>query len=131
MERGSETMISIAAQTRIFVYREPTDMRRSFTGLVALTESVLEQDPLSGHLFVFFNRRRDRIKILYWGGTGMCIWYQQLERGTFQIPDAHTLQQQQRLEIDSSQLSLILSGIDLSSVRQRKRFQLARQPLDK
>jgi transposase len=70
-------MIALAPQIRIFLYRLPTDMRKSFHGLVALTESALQQDPLSGSLFVFLNRRRDRIKILYWGQTGFCIWYQQ------------------------------------------------------
>ncbi|MBN2255833.1 MAG: IS66 family insertion sequence element accessory protein TnpB [Deltaproteobacteria bacterium] len=97
-------------------------MRKSFHGLVALTESVLEQNPLSGHLFVFVNRRRDRIKLLYWGGTGYCIWYQQLEKGTYQLPDAPA--ERLGFEITTSQLSLILDGIDLTSVRQRMRYQL-------
>ena len=117
-------MISVASQTRIFVYRQPTDMRKSFSGLVALTESVLQEEPTSGHLFVFVNRRRDRIKALYWGGSGFCIWYQQLQRGTFEIPTCESMQDSDKLEISSSQLSLILNGIDLSSVRQRMRFSL-------
>lgn len=120
-------MIALTPQTRVFLYRRPTDMRRSFHGLVALTESELKQDPLSGSLFVFLNRRRDRIKILYWGQSGFCIWYQQLEKGTYQIPDAAALQEQDTLEVTRSQLSLILDGIDLASVRQRPRFQLPRQ----
>ncbi|MBU0617898.1 MAG: IS66 family insertion sequence element accessory protein TnpB [Planctomycetes bacterium] len=89
-----------------------------------MTESVLEQDPLSGHLFVFINRRRDRIKLLYWGGAGFCIWYQQLQQGGYQFPDVATADEQQGIEITSSQLSLILDGIDLSSVRQRRRYRL-------
>ena len=72
-------MIALAPQTRVFLYRRPTDMRKSFHGLIALTEAELKQDPLSGSLFVFVNRRRDRIKILYWGETGFCIWYQNQE----------------------------------------------------
>ena len=99
-------------------------MRKSFHGLVALTESVLKLDPLSGHLFVFVNRRRDRIKLLYWGGTGFCIWYQQLERGTYQLPDTAVADEHKGIEITTSQLSLILDGIDLSSVRQRMRYEL-------
>jgi transposase len=63
-------MLSVSNHVRLFLARDPVDMRKSFHGLTALTESVLEQDPLSGHLFVFVNRRRDRIKLLYWGGTG-------------------------------------------------------------
>ena len=120
-------MIALTPQIQAFLYRRPTDMRKSFHGLVALTQSELKQDPLSGSLFVFLNRRRDRVKILYWGQSGFCIWYQQLEKGTYQIPDAASLQEQDTLEVTRSQLSLILDGIDLSSVRQRPRFQLPRE----
>ena len=80
-------------------------------------------------MFVFVNRRRDRIKILYWGQTGFCIWYQQLQKGTYQLPDQDAFEQQETLEVTRSQLSLILDGIDLSSARQRKRFQLPRELL--
>lgn len=124
-------MISLAPQIRAFVYRKPTDMRKSFDGLVALTESALRQDPLSGSLFVFLNRRRDRIKILYWGQTGFCIWYQQLQKGTYQLPDDKSLEAQESIEVTRSQLSLILDGIDLSSARQRMRFQLPREQLNR
>lgn len=124
-------MIALPPQIRVFVYRKPTDMRKSFDGLVALTESALGQDPLSGSLFVFLNRRRDRIKILYWGQTGFCIWYQQLQKGTYQLPDEKSLEAQETIEVTRSQLSLILDGIDLSSARQRMRFQLPRERLDR
>jgi transposase len=122
-------MFSIPYQVRILLARDPVDMRKSFHGLVGLTESVLKQDPLSGHLFVFINRRRDRIKVLYWGGTGFCIWYHQLEKGSFQLPDAAQTDEREGIEISASQLSLILNGIDLASARQRPRFQLPTDPL--
>ncbi len=117
-------MLSVSSHVRVFLARDPVDMRKSFHGLTALTESVLKQDPLSGHLFMFVNRRRDRIKLLYWGGSGFCIWYQQLQRGTYQLPDTATADAHTGIEITVSQLSLILDGIDLSSVRRRRRFQL-------
>ena len=122
-------MIALPPQIRVFLHRRPTDMRKSFNGLVALTESNLKQDPLSGDLFVFVNRRRDRIKILYWGQTGFCIWYQQLQQGTYQLPCQESLDDRETLEVTRSQLSLILDGIDLASARQRVRFQLNREPL--
>lgn len=122
-------MIALPPQVRIYLYRLPTDMRKSFNGLVALTESSLEQDPLSGSLFVFVNRRRDRVKILYWGETGYCIWYQQLQKGTYQLPRHESLEGRDALELSRSELSLILDGIDLSSVRQRPRFHLERETL--
>ena len=83
-------MLLISPPGRILLARGATDMRKSFTGLITLTEAVLRQDPASGHLFVFINRRRDMIKILYWDGTGFCIWYKRLSRGGFQIPEKYT-----------------------------------------
>jgi transposase len=115
-------MFTISSQVRIYLARDPVDMRKSFHGLTSLTESVLKKDPLSGQLFVFINRRRDRIKVLYWGGTGFCIWYQQLEKGTYQLPRVAKAHSEDGIEITASQLSLILDGIDLSSVRQRPRY---------
>jgi transposase len=117
-------MIALPPQIRVFLYRRPTDMRKSFNGLIALTESQLRQDPLSGSFFAFVNRRRDRMKILYWGQTGFCIWYQQLQRGTYQLPCHEVLDEQHTLEVSRAQLSLILDGIDLASARQRLRFEL-------
>lgn len=119
-------MIALPPQIRVFLYRLPTDMRKSFNGLVALTEAELKQDPLSGSLFVCLNRRRDRVKILYWGQTGFCIWYQHLQSGTYQLPNHPSLDDQDTLEVTRSQLSLILDGIDLASARQRPRFELER-----
>ena len=116
-----------APQVRVFLYRHATDLRKSFNGLVALTESSIQQDPLSGSYFVFVNRRQDRIKILYWGQVGYCIWYQQLQRGTYQLPKHDELDGAEAIEMTRTQLSLILDGIDLASVRQRKRFERERQ----
>jgi transposase len=94
-------------QVRVFVYGEPVDMRKSFTGLYALTKQALEQDPLSGHLFVFINRRGDYLKALYWDRTGFCLWAKRLERGRFvsNWARAHTR------ELDWTGLKLLLEGI--------------------
>jgi len=104
-------VISIAADTRIFVASGHTDMRKGFDGLCGLVTSVLEMDPLSGQLFLFINRRRDKMKILYWDGDGLAIWYRRLEQGTFQFP--------------KTELTMLLRGIDYSNVKRRKRFSLA------
>lgn len=114
-------MFLLSPQTKVFVARQVTDMRKSFRGLLALTEAVLREDPVSGHLFVFVNRRRDLLKILHWDGGGYWIWYRRLERGTFQLP-ADGGEKQVRIELTPAQLSLILEGIDLTSVRQRLRY---------
>ena len=79
-------MLSVSSSTRIFFAVGATDMRKRFDGLQGLVLNVLKQDPLTGHLFLFVNRRRDRLKILYWDGDGLAIWYRRLEQGTFQLP---------------------------------------------
>lgn len=115
-------MLALSAQTRVYLAKAATDMRKSFRGLLTLTESVLQQQPASGHLFVFLNRRRDLMKILYWDGSGYCIWYKRLESGRFQQPLALADAAPTGLELSTAQLSLILQGIDLTSARQRLRF---------
>ena len=116
-------MFLLSPQTKVFLARRTSDMRKSFRGLIALTEAVLRQDPASGHLFVFINRRRDLLKILHWDGSGFWIWYRRLERGTFQLPSTDAANEQAGVELTPAQLSLILEGIDLGSVRQRLRYQ--------
>ena len=115
-------MFLLSPQTKVFLAKDATDMRKSFRGLVTVTEAVLQEDPTSGHLFVFVNRRRDMMKILHWDGAGFWIWYRQLERGTFQLPDQQTLDNASGIELTPSQLTLILDGIDLRSARQRLRY---------
>jgi transposase len=115
-------MLSIATGTRIFVASGATDMRKGFDGLQGLVSGLLEHDPLSGHLFLFVNRRRDKLKILYWDGDGLALWYKRLEQGTFQMPTI--AKDQQSAEIKSEELTMLLRGIDLESAR-RKRFSLA------
>ena len=113
-------MLSIATGTRIFVAAGATDMRKGFDGLQGIVSGVLEQDPLCGHLFLFVNRRRDKLKILYWDGDGLAIWYKRLEQGTFQMP--HVADDHKSAEIRSEELTMLLRGIDYRNVRRRKRY---------
>ena len=113
-------MLNFSHQTRVFLFLEPVDMRKSFCGLCLLAESVLNEDPASGHWFAFINRRRDRLKLLGWDGQGFWIWYKRLESGGFQKPAADPSQVQ--AEIDVTQLSLIINGIELSSAQRRRRY---------
>jgi transposase len=116
-------MLSLPSSVRVFLCRTPTDLRFSFDGLMALAQRIFEEDPLSGHLFLFINRRRDRIKILFWDRDGLCIWYKRLEVGTSQFPSGTS--DAQGMELDYSQLAMLLGGIDLRSARQRKRYRRA------
>ena len=111
-------MLSLPPAVRIFVATAPTNMHLSFDRLAALARDVLAEDPLSGHLFAFFNRSADRVKILYWDRSGFCLWYKRLERGVFHLPRTGV----SRLELDAADLTLLLDGIDLGSATRRPRF---------
>ena len=113
-------MLNFSHQTRVFLFMEPVDMRKSFRGLCLLAESVLQEDPASGHWFAFINRRRDRLKLLGWDGQGFWIWYKRLESGIFEKPESRANPAQ--MEIDVTQLSLIINGIDLRSAKRKRRY---------
>lgn len=115
-------MLMASASLRVFLARDHVDFRRGFDGLAALTQSVIGQDPLSGHLFVFVNRRRDRMKVLYWDRSGYCLWYKRLEAGVFRMPAGDAAS----AEISVDDLLLVLQGVDPAQVRRGKRFSLPR-----
>jgi transposase len=97
---------------RILAYREPVDMRKQFNGLVALVQSVLEEDPLSGDVYVFFNRRGNYLKLVTWDRTGYCLFAKRLEQGRFHLPTGEAKQ-----EISERAFRLILDGIVLGNRR--------------
>ena len=111
-------MFGLSAAVRVYLAQEPADMRKSFDGLAALASGALGLDPLSGHLFVFVNKRRDRIKILYWDRDGLAVWAKRLERGTYRVPDAAA----GRVEMTTAELAALLAGIDLNTARRRVRY---------
>ena len=113
-------MIGLPATVRVFAAVAPADLRRGYDGLARLAREVIDQDPLSGHLFVFANRRRDRIKLLYWDRDGYAIWMKRLERGTFRWPAPGA----DRVEWTAAELAAVLGGIDLKATRRRPRFAL-------
>ena len=113
-------MLMLPPAVHIFLARKPADMRRSFDGLCALTREVIRGDPLSGNLFVFRNRRGEKLKVLYWDRSGLAIWYKTLEAGTFHWPHAD----EDVVELSAADLTLMLEGIDLSGARRHKRFVL-------
>jgi transposase len=108
------------SDVRIFLCMTPITMRYSFDTLMGLAQTVFDQDPLSGHLFLFFNHDRNRVKILFWDQDGFCIWYKRLEAGTFQFPK--TAGEEQGIELDYAQLTKILGGFDLRNGRRRRRY---------
>ena len=119
-------VLQLPAAVRVFLCTRPTDMRKSFDALSGFVQECFGQDLLAGHLFLFLNRRRDRIKILAWEEGGMVIWYKRLEVGTFQKldPQAHAsrVSGSAGIELTVTGLALLLTGIDLATARRRKRY---------
>ena len=114
-------MLSISPGVSIFLYTAPTDMRKSFDGLSGIVRSELEADPTDGSLFLFINRRRDRLKILHWDGAGFWLYYRLLEAGTFEV----IASKDKCTPIDATQLAMLLGGVSLVTVKRRKRYQRA------
>jgi transposase len=112
-------VLSLGLTGRIWVCVEPVDGRKSFDGLSAVVTSHLARDPLSGDLFVFKNRRGDRLKILAWQGDGFALYLRRLERGTFAFPTSEAAE----VRITATELAMILGGIELGSARRRARRQ--------
>jgi transposase len=113
-------VLSLPLPVRIFLCTQPADMRRSFDGLAQMVREFLQTDPLSGHLFVFRSKRGDRLKLLYWDSDGLAIWYKRLEEGTFRFPPPGA--EGHGIEIRAADLTMLLDGVDLESVRRRKRY---------
>lgn len=113
-------MLRLPASVRIFVCTLPTDMRRGFDGLAALVNGHFGQDPLGGHLFVFANRRADRLKILWWDSDGFALHYKRLEKGTFRLPGKADAA---GVEVSAAELLMLLEGIDASAARRRPRYE--------
>ena len=116
-------MLTLPPAVRVYVSTSPLDCRKSFDGISAQVASVLGEDPLSGHLFVFFNKRGNQCRILFWDRTGYCVVAKRLARGRFHlaqsVPDGAS-----HVEVDAAELALILEGIDLRDVQRRRRFRL-------
>jgi transposase len=117
-------MLTLPGTVRVYLACAPLDLRKSFDGLAAATRDVIRQDPLSGHLFVFLNRRRDRVKVLMWDRNGYCLLYKRLERGTFHLP-REVRESGAPMEVEAAELALMLEGIDLYRARRRPRWQPA------
>jgi transposase len=109
-------MLSLPVSWRYFLYRNHADMRKGFDGLSGLVREGLSKDPLSGDVFIFFNKRRTQVKLLVWERDGFSIYHKRLEQGTYELPSNTSV------ELRGDELLLILQGISLKSVRRRKRF---------
>jgi len=112
-------MIGIDVKSRIFLYRGVADMRKGFDGLSGIVRDELSEDPMNGTLFVFLNRSRDKIKILYWDSDGYAIWTKRLERGCFVIPSNGSG------VVGRSELALLLDGVSVKILKRSARWSKA------
>jgi transposase len=122
-------MLSLPPSVRIFVATQPVDGRKGFDSLAAIVRSVFEHDPLSGHLYVFFSRRCDRVRIIYWDRSGFAMWTKRLEKGRFHMTFAAEGVFKVSA-IEAAELGLILEGLDLSGARRRPRWEPRRTRLE-
>lgn len=113
-------MLSLTSRHRYFIFSEPTDMRKSFDGLSGIVQHHGQYNLLSGDVFIFINRRCDRIKLLMWDVSGFALYYKRLERGTFEKPFFSS--EAQTAELAWSDLVMMLEGIEQKSVKRRKRY---------
>lgn len=111
-------MVSLPSAVRIWLATRATDLRKSFDSLAELVRQQIKGDPLSGQLFVFRNKRGDRVKLLYWDEDGFVIVYKRLEAGTFRFPEADAA----GVEIRAAELQMLLDGVDLKSVKRGRRY---------
>ena len=112
-------MFSLTSSHRYFLYDHPTDMRKSFDGLSGIVQSQLKQNPSNGSVYVFINRKRNRIKLLHWEQGGFTLYYKRLEKGVFELPKA----MDKTRVVSWSTLMMIVEGISLDYLRRKSRFQ--------
>jgi len=122
-------MLALQSRYRFYLYAHPTDMRKSFDGLCGIVEGRLKGNPLSGDVYIFLNRRRDRMKLLVWENSGFWIFYKRLERGTFQLPAACS--RQDCHELAHEELLLMIAGIELTHIRRRTRYLVKKKLVQK
>lgn len=117
-------MLSLGPGVQVVLATEPVDLRRGHDGLVTLVRSLWRADPYSGTLFVFFGRRRDRVKVLFFSAGGFVVYYKRLERGRFCMP--HVPEAASQVVLDAASLAMLLDGVDLRAIRRAPRWEPAR-----
>ena len=113
-------MFTISSSNRFHLYVVPTDMRKSFDGLSGLVEEFLSSTPISGDVFIFVNRRRDKIKLLHWQGVSFTLYYKRLEEGTFEVPSYSS--EVFSIELSYTQIVMLIDGLTIKNIKKRKRY---------
>ena len=114
-------MFALSSENRFLLYSQPTDMRKSFDGLSGLVQNTLGRNPSGGDVFIFINKRRDKIKLLHWQGAGFILYYKRLEKGTFELPRYDS--SAGSIVLDYAKLVMIIDGLSIENIQKRKRYQ--------
>ncbi len=114
-------MFALSSENRFHLYSQPTDMRKSFDGLGGLVQNTLGRDPAGGDVFIFINKRRDKIKLLHWQGASFVLYYKRLEKGTFELPRYDS--SVGSIALDYAKLVMIIDGLSIENIQKRKRYQ--------
>ena len=114
-------MLTLPSSVRIYVASRPVDLRKGMYKLASVARRVVKQDPMNGHIFVFINRERNRLKALWWDRSGWLLLYKKLERGTFRLP-TEPLLGQSHVELDAGELAMMLEGVEFRGTRRRRRW---------
>ncbi len=113
-------MFALSSENNFHLYSQPTDMRKSFDALSGLVRNNLDYNPINGEVFIFINKKRDKIKLLHWQGSGYLLYYKRLEKGTFELPryDASV----GSITLSYPQMVMIIDGLSIKNLRKRKRY---------
>ena len=114
-------MFTLSSSHRFHLYSQPTDMRKSFDGLSGLVNNILERNPFHGDVFIFINKRRDKIKMLHWQGVSFTLYYKRLGKGTFELPDYDATVKS--IGLSYTQMVMIVDGLTVSNIHKRKQYQ--------
>ena len=113
-------MFTLSTSNRFHLYSQPTDMRKSFDGLSAVVQNALDSNPLNGDVFIFINRRRDKIKLLHWQGISFTLYYKRLEEGTFEVPNYDP--EAGSISLTYAQMVMLVDGLTIKNIEKRKRY---------
>jgi transposase len=113
-------MFTLSSSNRFHLYSQPTDMRKSFDGLSALVQDALGSSPLNGDVFIFINRRRDKIKLLHWQGVSFILYYKRLEEGTFEVPTYDM--EAGSISLNYTQIVMLVDGLTIKNIHKRKSY---------
>jgi len=113
-------MFTLSTSNRFHLYSQPTDMRKSFDGLSAVVQNILGSNPLNGDVFIFINRRRDKIKLLHWQGISFTLYYKRLEEGTFEVPTYDP--EAGSITLSYTQMVMLVDGLTIKNIEKRRRY---------